>query len=164
MVDENNQTPPKNEPTPDNNDDDDILEKFNEIKQEYENDLQEKEKRIQELEQQLKDKENEVDQTIKGLNDEVKEKLAQTQEIKEMQETINTLMLERAETTVDTYIQKGVILPAQKKSAVKLCLNDNETFLDLYKDAKPIVNIDEKQSKQPPSDLIGKMSNYFKKN
>ena len=163
MVDENNTTQP-NEPTPNNNDEEDILEKFNEIKQEYENTLNEKEKQIQELEQQLKDKENEVDQTIEGLNDEVKEKLAQNEKLKEMQETINTLMLERAEATVDTYIQKGIILPAQKKSAVKICLNDNETFLDLYKDAKPIVKIDEKKSKQPPSDLIGKMSNYFKKN
>ena len=156
MGEENNPTPP--EPTnPENND------KFEEIKKEYETVLKEKENEIEELKKQLKDKETEVDQTIIGLNEEVKEKLAQTQEIKEMQETINTLMLERAETTVDTYIQKGVILPAQKKSAVKLCLNDNETFLDLYKDAKPIVTIDEKKSKQPPSDLIGKMSNYFKK-
>lgn len=157
MEEENNPTPP--EPTnPENNDN-----KFEEIKKEYETVLKEKETEIEELKKQLKDKETEIDQTITGLNEEVKEKLAQTQEIKEMQETINTLMLERAETTVDTYIQKGIILPAQKKSAVKLCLNDNETFLDLYKDAKPIVTIDEKKSKQPPSDLIGKMSNYFKK-
>lgn len=157
MVNENNPTPP-NEPTNPENDD-----KFEEIKKEYETVLKEKENEIEELKKQLKDKENEVDQTIEGLNDEVKEKLAQNEKLKEMQETINTLMLERAETTVDTYIQKGIILPAQKKSAVKLCLNDNETFLDLYKDAKPIVTIDEKKSKQPPSDLIGKMSNYFKK-
>lgn len=157
MVDENNPTP-QPEPTNPENDD-----KFEEIKKEYETVLKEKENEIEELKKQLKDKETEIDQTITGLNEEVKEKLAQTQEIKEMQETINTLMLERAETTVDTYIQKGIILPAQKKSAVKLCLNDNETFLDLYKDAKPIVTIDEKKSKQPPSDLIGKMSNYFKK-
>ena len=38
MVDENNTTQP-NEPTPNNNDEEDILEKFNEIKQEYENTL-----------------------------------------------------------------------------------------------------------------------------
>lgn len=156
MEEENNPTPP--EPTNPENDD-----KFEEIKKEYETVLKEKENEIEELKKQLKDKETEVDQTITGLNEEVKEKLAQNEKLKEMQETINTLMLERAETTVDTYIQKGIILPAQKKSAVKLCLNDNETFLDLYKDAKPIVTIDEKKSKQPPSDLIGKMSNYFKK-
>jgi hypothetical protein len=68
---------------------------------------------------------------------------------------------ERAEATVDAYVQKGIILPAQREAAKKLCLTDNDTFLDLYRDAKPIVETDQKR-KSVPTGTAERIANYFK--
>lgn len=155
----NNPNPtPNTEPTGD----DDVLDKFKKIKEQYETELSDKDKEIAELKEQLKKKESEVDDTISDLNDEVKDKLKQADEIKNLQETVDQLIDERAEATVDAYIQKGVILPSQKEAAKKLCLRDNDTFLDLYREAKPIVDLSGQKSKPVPTELVGQMTNYFK--
>lgn len=155
---------PNPEPTPKPNDGDEggALDKFKEIKDKYENQISEKDKEIEELRKQLKEKEGKVDETINDLNDEVNEKLAQAEKIKDLQATVDELVDERAEATVDAYIQKGVILPSQKEAAKKLCLNDNDTFLDLYRDAKPIVETQSKR-KSVPSGTAERIANYFKK-
>ena len=140
----------------------DALDKFKEIKDKYENQISEKDKEIEELRKQLKAKESEVDETIGNLNDEVNDKLKQAEKIKDLQATVDELVDERAEATVDAYIQKGVILPSQKEAAKKLCLNDNDTFLDLYRDAKPIVETQSKR-KSVPSGTAERIANYFKK-
>lgn len=151
---------PNPEPNPEPNQED-IMGKFNEIKTKYEETLSEKDKEIEELRKQLKLKNNEVDDTIANLNDEVKDKLEQAEKIKDLQATVNELVEERAEATVDAYIQKGIILPAQKEAAKKLCLNDNDTFLDLYRDAKPIVETQEKRKSVAPG-TAERIANYFK--
>lgn len=147
-------------PEPQNNDDE-VLDKFNEIKTRYETELSEKDKEIEELKKQLKTKEGEVDTTIQNLNDEVNDKLKQAEEIRNLQNQVNELVEERAEATVDAYIQKGIILPAQKEAAKKLCLTDNDTFLDLYRDAKPIVET-QKKRKSVPTGTAERIANYFK--
>ena len=147
-------------PEPQNNDDE-VLDKFNEIKTRYETELTEKDKEIEELKKQLKTKEGEVDTTIQNLNDEVNDKLKQAEEIRNLQNQVNELVEERAEATVDAYIQKGIILPAQKEAAKKLCLTDNDTFLDLYRDAKPIVET-QKKRKSVPTGTAERIANYFK--
>ena len=161
MTEENNPNPnPNPEPNPEPTQED-IMGKFNEIKTKYEETLSEKDKEIEELRKQLKQKNNEVDDTIANLNDEVKDKLEQAEKIKDLQATVNELVEERAEATVDAYIQKGIILPAQKEAAKKLCLNDNDTFLDLYRDAKPIVETQEKRTSVAPG-TAERIANYFK--
>ena len=147
--------PPRNE---ENND----LDKFEKIKENYENTIQDKDKEIEELKKQLKEKNEEVDETVDNLNDEVNEKLEQAEKIKSLQATVDELVEERAEATVDAYIQKGIILPSQKEAAKKLCLSDNDTFMDLYKDAKPIVDVGKPKSKPVPSKLMGQITNYLK--
>lgn len=148
------------EQNPQNNNDE-VLDKFNEIKERYETELSEKDKTIEELKKQLKTKEGEVDNTIQTLNDEVNNKLEQAEKIKSLQATVDELVEERAEATVDAYIQKGIILPAQKEAAKKLCLTDNDTFLDLYRDAKPIVET-QKKRKSVPTGTAERIANYFK--
>ena len=73
-------------------------------------------------------------------------RLDQNEQYQKMLATVEQLEKEKAETTVDTYIQKGVILPKQRETALKLCINDPETFSDLYRDAKPIVETHPKHS------------------
>ena len=135
---------------------------FDDLKQKYEKIIEEKDNKIQELNQTVENNKNKIDETVDNLNKEVQEKLEQTEAYKELQETVAQLEKERAEATVDAYIQKGILLPAQKDSAVKLCLNDNETFLNLYKDAPPIVNVKEQKSKKINAD-ISRIRDYLKK-
>lgn len=136
-------------------------ETFDEIKNKYEELIKEKDDKITELEQTVENNQNKIDETVTNLNNEVQAKLEQTEAYKELQATVAQLEKERAEATVDAYIQKGVLLPIQKESAVKLCLNDNETFLNLYRDAKPIVDT-QKTRKSVPSGTAERIANYFK--
>ena len=133
---------------------------FSDIKKEYENVISEKNDRISELENKLSEKEREVDNTVENLNDEVKEKLEANEKLEEVMKNMEILLTEKAEATVDTFIAQGKILPAQRNTALKLCLNDNDTFMELYKDAKPIVELKTK-SKRIAVDEQG-MVDYFK--
>ena len=162
MTEEGGNPNPNPNPEPQNNNDDDVLGKFKEIKDKYETEIENKDKEIAELKEQLKKKDTEVNDTINDLNDEVKEKLAQAEKMKELQSTVDELVQDKAEATVDRFIQEGKILPAQRDTALKLCLSDNDTFLNLYKDAKPIIEIGTQESKPVPTELVGKMTGYFK--
>lgn len=134
---------------------------LDEIKQQYQKLIEDKDKEIKELQATVENNNEKIDQTVNDLNQEVKEKLEQTEAYKELQATVAQLEKERAEATVDAYIQKGVLIPAQKDSAVKLCLNDNETFLNLYRDAKPIVDTTNTR-KSIPTGTAERIANYFK--
>ena len=134
---------------------------FDEIKTKYENIIKEKDTKILELEQTVETNQHQIDETVNNLNNEVQAKLEQTEAYKELQATVAQLERERAEATVDAYIQKGVLLPTQKDSAVKLCLNDNETFLNLYRDAKPIVDT-QTERKSIPTGTAERIANYLK--
>ena len=149
---------PKPNPEPQG---DDPLDKFAQIKERYEKELSDKDKKIKELEEKLSKKDNEVNDVINDLNDEVNGKLEQAQKIQDLQAAVNELVEERAEATVDAYIQKGIILPSQKEAAKKLCLTDNDTFLDLYRDAKPIVEM-QPQRRSVPTGTAERIANYFK--
>lgn len=162
MGNKNNEGGEQNNPPHKNEENNDDLDKFEKIKENYENTIQDKDKEIEELKKQLKEKNEEVDETVDNLNDEVNEKLEQAEKIKSLQATVDELVEERAEATVDAYIQKGIILPSQKEAAKKLCLSDNDTFMDLYKDAKPIVDVGKPKSKPVPSKLMGQITNYLK--
>ena len=134
---------------------------FDEIKQKYETIIKEKDTKITELEETVENNQNQINETVSNLNNEVQAKLEQTEAYKELQATVQQLEKERAEATVETYIQKGILLPTQKDSAVKLCLNDNETFLNLYRDAKPIVDTT-KERKSIPTGTAERIANYLK--
>lgn len=140
---------------------DNPLDKFKEIKEKFEKELAEKDNQIEELKQKLEAKDKEVDDAINNLNDEVHDKLKQSEEYKEILKKVEVLEKERAEATVDAYIQKGVILPTQRETAVKLCLSDNDTFSDLYRDARPIVETEEKR-RSIPTGTAERIANYFK--
>ena len=134
---------------------------FTDLKKKYEETIESKNKEINELNKTLKLKEEKVDETINNLNDEVSEKLQQSEKLRELQKNVDDLLKEKAEVTVDTYIQKGVIPLAKRDIAVKLCLNDNDTFMELYRDAKPIVEVNEHKSKRINAD-IARLVDYFK--
>ena len=133
---------------------------FEELKTKYENIISEKDEKISELENTVKNSQKKIDDTVAGLNNEVKEKLEQTEAYKELQQKLAQLEKERAEATVDAYIQKGILLPKQKESAVKICLKDNEEFLNLYRDAKPIVETENKR-KSIPTGTAERIANYL---
>ena len=158
---ENNQNEETN-PQPGTGEEESDLDKFKKIKDNYENQLSDKDKEIEELRKQLKEKESEVDNTIDNLQDEVNEKVAQAEKMKKLQDTVNQLVQDKAEATVDKFIQQGKIAPAQRETALKLCLSDNDTFLEFYENAKPIVETQNKRV-SAPAGVAERISNYLKK-
>ena len=121
---------------------------FDELKTKYEKIIEEKNNEITNLQNEKNEIQKKVDDTVDELKDEVQQRLDANEEYQNALATIKELEVERANTTVDTYIKKGIILPAQRETAVKLCLNDNDTFTELYKDAKPVVDVEHNKSKR----------------
>ena len=139
---------------------------FDDIKTKYEEVIKEKDKEIAELNKTVdltnKDLTNKkVETTVNNLNDEVSEKLEQAEQLNQLQKNVDELLEEKAEITVDNYIQKGIIPPSKRDVAVKLCLKDNDTFLDLYRDAQPIMDTTPKRQ-SVPSGTAERIANYFK--
>ena len=136
---------------------------FDELKTKYEKVIEEKNLEIKELNKTVEATRKKVDETVDNLNDEVTEKLEQSRKLEEMNKQIEELMVDKAETTVDNYIQKGIITPAQRDTAVKLCLSDNDTFVELYKDAQPIIDLSDKpKTRRVNDDLVNGLKDYFK--
>ena len=98
---------------------------------------------------------------IAELEKQLKEKLEQSEKLLALQKNVDELLQERAEVTVDNYIQKGIIPTSKRDTAVKLCLNDNDTFMELYRDAQPIIDVKQQKSKKINAD-IGRLVDYFK--
>jgi FKBP-type peptidyl-prolyl cis-trans isomerase (trigger factor) len=135
---------------------------LDEIRAKYEKVIEDKNKEINELSKTNQAIQERMDNTVSNLNDEVKLKLEQSEQLIELNKQVEELLHDKAEATVDKYITEGKILPAQKETALKLCLKDNDTFMDLYKDAKPIIDTSSKpQTKKVNTDL-NRLVDYFK--
>ena len=134
---------------------------FDDIKTKYEEVIKEKDKEIAELNKTVDLTNKKVETTVNNLNDEVSAKLEQAEQLNQLQKNVDELLEEKAEITVDNYIQKGIIPPSKREVAVKLCLKDNDTFLDLYRDAQPIMDTTPKRQ-SVPSGTAERIANYFK--
>lgn len=135
---------------------------FAELKTKYEKVIEDKNREITELTKSNELIQEKMDNTVNNLNDEVKAKLEMAEQLQDLNKTVEELVVDKAEATVDTFIQQGKILPAQRETALKLCLNDNDTFLQLYKDAQPIVDTTSKpRAKKVEGDLT-RLVDYFK--
>ena len=131
-------------------------------KEGFDKELAKRDKEIEDLKKQLESKDKEVDSTIGALNDEVKDKLEQAEEFREMQNNMNKLMDENADIAIDNYIKEGKIAPSQKETAKELYLSNREMFDKLYKDAPVIINTtNEPQSKRDYGD-VQRIADYFK--
>ena len=133
---------------------------LDDIKAKYEKVIEEKDQQIKELNKTVETNKKKVDTTVDDLNKEVEERLKQSEAYKDLEEKLHQMEVERAETVVDTYINKGVLLPAQRESAVKLCLNDNDTFMNLYRDAQPIIDT-RQQRKSIATGTAERIANYL---
>lgn len=142
--------------------DDMVLDKFNEIKERYENELSSKDEEIAELKKQLSEKDKQVDDTIANLNDEVNEKLAQAEELNKLRENVQELLNDKAQALVDKYISEGKLVPAQREKALNLCLADQDMFISLYEDAPSIVDTNPKPKSHKVMGNVDKMVDYFK--
>ena len=150
---------PNPNPEPTGND---LLAKFGEIKEKYENVISEKDKEIEELKKQIELKDKEVNDTINNLNDEVKDKLAQAEKMKELQASVNELMNDKAEALVDKYINQGKLVPAQREQALNLCLADQDMFISLYEDAPSIIDTNPTPRSNKVKGNLEKLGEFFK--
>lgn len=155
-----------------------LLEELEALKKENENlknvkglaDLQEKytkiiEKKDQEianLEQANQQIQDDYDKKEQELADSVGKELQTSEEYKELLATVEELKTQQAKSLVESYINKGVILPAQKETAIKLAIKDSETFNELYKDQPPIINTKKERKSIKTDDTLQKLSAYFK--
>lgn len=136
---------------------------FKELKTKYEQVIQDKDKEIAELSKANDLIQEKVDLTVDNLNDEVQAKLEANEKLAELNRTVEELVRDKAEATVDTFIQQGKILPAQRDTALKLCLSDNDTFLQLYQDAKPIIDTTQTPKARKVNDgIVDGLKDYFK--
>ena len=133
------------------------------IKAKYEEVIEAKNKEISELTKSNQIIKEQMNNTVDNLSDEVKLKLEQSEQLAELNKQVEELLQDKAEATVDTFIQQGKILPAQRETALKLCLSDNDTFLNLYKDAKPIIDTTQTpKSKKVNDSIVDGLKDYFK--
>ena len=133
---------------------------FNEVKTQYEKVINDKDTEIQSLKDKLEETEQKVNETVESLTDEAKEKLEVQEKLKEFSDYIAELEKDKAEALVDTFINQGKLLPAQKDKAFKMACNDYDSFYDLYKDAKPVIELKTESKKiQVNSDGL---KDYFK--
>lgn len=135
---------------------------FTDLKEQYEKVIEDKNKEIAELTKSNQLIQEKMDTTVDNLNDEVKAKLQMAEQLQDLNKTVEELVVDKAEATVDTFIQQGKILPAQRETALKLCLSDNDTFLELYKDAQPIIDTNTKPRAKKVDADINRLVDYFK--
>ena len=136
---------------------------FKDLKKKYEEIIQAKDEEIAKLNETVETTKQQVDTTVTNLNDEVQAKLEANEKLAELNKQVEELVRDKAEATVDTFIQQGKILPAQRETTLKLCLNDNDTFLDLYKDAKPIIDTTTAPKSRRVNDtIVDGLKDYFK--
>ena len=157
------------EPNPEPNDDN--LDKFKEIKEEYETKLSDKEKElsdkdkeIEELKKQLEEKNGEVDDKIDDIQQQVNDKIETSEKYQELMATVAKLEKDKAEATVDRYIQEGKLLPSQKETALEFAVAHPDKFIDLYENAKPIIDIGNRESRPVPNELTDNVLNNSFKN
>lgn len=146
-----------------------VLERFDKLKAGFDEELKKRDKKIEELEKalsekdkEISDKNKEVDTTITQLNNDVRSKLEEAEEFRNMQENIDKLMDENADIAIDNYIKEGKIAPSQKETAKELYLGNREMFDKLYKDAPVIVDTRTKPQSRKDNVDINKIVEYFK--
>lgn len=139
-----------------------VLDRFKELKEGFDKELKKRDKEIEDLKKQLSEKDKTVDDTIGALNDEVKGKLEQAEEFREMQANMNQLLDENAEIAIDNYIKEGKIALSQKETAKELYLSNREMFDKLYKDAPTIVDTSTKPQSKKDNVDINRIAEYFK--
>lgn len=133
----------------------DLQEKYTKI-------IKKKDQEIANLEQAKQQIQEDFDKKEQELADSVGKELQTSEEYKELLATVEELKTQQAKSLVEAYINKGVILPAQKETAIKLAIKDSETFNELYKDQPPIINTQKERKSIKTDDTIQKLSNYFK--
>lgn len=114
---------------------------------------------LKQANQQIQDNFKEKEQQ---LADSVGKELQTSEQYKELLATVEELKTQQAISLVESYINKGVILPAQKETAIKLAIKDSETFNELYKDQPPIINTQKERKSIKTDDTLQKLSAYFK--
>jgi len=124
--------------------------------------IESKDEEIAGLKQEKEQIQEEFDKKEQELADSVGKELRTSEEYKELLATVEELKTQQAKSLVESYINKGVILPAQKETAVKLAIKDSETFNELYKDQPPIINTQKERKSIKTEDTLEKLSKYFK--
>jgi len=124
--------------------------------------IESKDEEIAGLKQEKEQIQEEFDKKEQELADSVGKELRTSEEYKELLATVEELKTQQAKSLVESYINKGVILPAQKETAVKLAIKDSETFNELYKDQQPIINTQKERKSIKTEDTLEKLSKYFK--
>lgn len=135
---------------------------FDELKTKYEKVIEDKNREITELTKSNELIQEKMDNTVNNLNDEVKAKLEMAEQLQDLNKTVEELVVDKATATVDTFIQQGKILPAQRETALKLALSDNDTFLELYKDAQPIIDTTSTPKAKKVTGDLNRLVDYFK--
>lgn len=133
----------------------DLQEKYTKI-------IEKKDQEIATLEQANQQIQDDYDRKEQELADSVGKELQTSEEYKELLATVEELKTQQAKSLVESYINKGVILPAQKETAIKLAIKDSETFNELYKDQPPIINTQKERKSIKTDDTLQKISAYFK--
>lgn len=133
----------------------DLQEKYTKI-------IEKKDQEIANLEQANQQIQDDYDKKEQELADSVGKELQTSEEYKELLATVEELKTQQAKSLVESYINKGVILPAQKETAIKLAIKDSETFNELYKDQPPIINTQKERKSIKTDDTLQKLSAYFK--
>ena len=124
--------------------------------------IEKKDQEIANLEQANQQIQDNYDKKEQELADSVGKELQTSEEYKELLATVEELKTQQAKSLVESYINKGVILPAQKDTAIKLAIKDSETFNELYKDQPPIINTQKERKSIKTDDTLQKLSAYFK--
>ena len=137
-------------------------ENLEDIKNKYQEIIDKKDNEIKELNDNLDKTKNKVDTTVNDLNDEIKARLEQSEAYKDLLATVEELQHDKAEALVDKYIHEGKLTPAQKENALKLALNDQDTFIELYRDAQPIIDLDSKPKTKKLGIDASRLVDYFK--
>lgn len=133
----------------------DLQEKYTKI-------IEKKDKEIANLEQANQQIQEDYDKKEQELADSVGKELQTSEEYKELLATVEELKTQQAKSLVESYVNKGVILPAQRETAIKLAIKDSETFNELYKDQPPIINTKKERKSIKTDDTLQKLSAYFK--
>ena len=137
-------------------------ENLEDIKNKYQEIIDKKDNEIKELNDNLDKTKNKVDTTVNDLNDEIKARLEQSEAYKDLLATVEELQHDKAEALVDKYIHEGKLTPAQKENALKLALNDQDTFIELYRDAQPIIDLNSKPKTKKLGIDASRLVDYFK--
>lgn len=133
-----------------------------ELQEKYTKIIEKKDQEIATLEQANQQIQDDYDKKEQELADSVGKELQTSEEYKELLATVEELKTQQAKSLVESYINKGVILPAQKETAIKLAIKDSETFNELYKDQPPIINTQKERKSIKTDDTLQKLSAYFK--